>query len=157
MKDEHEVIYLAPRCMESPYEGRTWCQDPDVEDCECVDGPHPWVKYVLADRALAKEQALTEQVERVALTGEEHFEFIDVLRYWADRLRRERREAPADIMGSAGDLLVSYAMMIRRTRTPPNDTVARIVAGLKERERESLNGHVITGIRLWIESGDWKS
>ena len=40
--------------------------------------------------------------------------------------------------------------------TPPDDSVARIVAGLKERERESLNGHVITGIRLWIESGDWR-
>lgn len=45
---EHATIYLAPRCMESSYDGRHWCEDSDPTDCDCPDGPHPWVKYVLA-------------------------------------------------------------------------------------------------------------
>lgn len=42
-----EVIYLAPLCQEHE---RMWCEHDAPVDCECVDGPHPWIKYVAAMR-----------------------------------------------------------------------------------------------------------
>lgn len=42
-----EVIYLAPLCQEHE---RMWCEHDAPIDCECIDGPHPWIKYVAALR-----------------------------------------------------------------------------------------------------------
>lgn len=42
-----EVIYLAPLCQEHE---RMWCEHDAPVDCECIDGPHPWIKYVAAMR-----------------------------------------------------------------------------------------------------------
>lgn len=42
-----EVIYLAPLCQ--GYE-RMWCEHDAPVDCECIDGPHPWIKYIAALR-----------------------------------------------------------------------------------------------------------
>ena len=42
-----EVIYLAPLCQEHE---RMWCEHDAPVDCECIDGPHPWIKYVAALR-----------------------------------------------------------------------------------------------------------
>ena len=42
-----DVIYLAPLCQEHE---RMWCDHDAPVDCECVDGPHPWIKYVAALR-----------------------------------------------------------------------------------------------------------
>jgi len=44
---DHQVIFLAPICHDYG-EGRMWCEDPQ-EDCECDDGPHPWIKFVRAE------------------------------------------------------------------------------------------------------------
>lgn len=60
---EHEVIYLAPRCLESSYDDRHWCQDDAPEDCDCPDGPHPWVKYVLAATAATPNPLTAQLVE----------------------------------------------------------------------------------------------
>ena len=42
-----DVIYLAPPCQEHE---RMWCEHDAPVDCECIDGPHPWIKYVAALR-----------------------------------------------------------------------------------------------------------
>ena len=42
-----DVIYLAPLCQEHE---RMWCEHDAPVDCECIDGPHPWIKYVAALR-----------------------------------------------------------------------------------------------------------
>ena len=59
---EHKQIYLAPKCMDAPYEGRTWCEDDSPQDCDCIDGPHSWIKYVLAGDDDSAH--LTTQVEQ---------------------------------------------------------------------------------------------
>ena len=40
-----DVIYLAPLCQEHE---RMWCEHDAPVDCECIDGPHPWIKYIAA-------------------------------------------------------------------------------------------------------------
>lgn len=40
---EYSVIYLAPPCF--GFE-RNWCKDDAPADCDCPNGPHPWVKFV---------------------------------------------------------------------------------------------------------------
>ena len=42
-----DVIYLAPLCQEHE---RMWCEHDAPVDCDCIDGPHPWIKYVAALR-----------------------------------------------------------------------------------------------------------
>ena len=44
--DEHEMIYLEPACCAEPDEGRRWCQDADVFDCD--DGVAP-TRFIRAD------------------------------------------------------------------------------------------------------------
>lgn len=51
-----EVIYLAPLCQEHE---RMWCEHDAPIDCECIDGPHPWIKYVAALRQPIQSDALT--------------------------------------------------------------------------------------------------
>ena len=46
MRDDHERIWLQPKCCASGYEGRLWCEDPDP--APCPDGV-PWTEYVRAD------------------------------------------------------------------------------------------------------------
>lgn len=47
---KHKVIYLQPEECADPYEGQHWCRDNDpFGPCDCPDGPHPWIKYVLAE------------------------------------------------------------------------------------------------------------
>lgn len=51
-----DVIYLAPPCQEHE---RMWCEHDAPVDCECIDGPHPWIKYVAALRQPTQSDALT--------------------------------------------------------------------------------------------------
>lgn len=39
---DYKVIYLAPPCYGDE---RMWCEHDAPDDCECIDGPHPWIKY----------------------------------------------------------------------------------------------------------------
>lgn len=60
-----EVIYLAPLCQ--GYE-RMWCEHDAPIDCECIDGPHPWIKYIAALRQPAQSeitQADTDAMESI--------------------------------------------------------------------------------------------
>lgn len=57
-----EVIYLAPLCQEHE---RMWCEHDAPVDCECIDGPHPWIKYVAAMRQPTQSDALREENERL--------------------------------------------------------------------------------------------
>lgn len=40
------IIYLAPECQDAPDVGRVWCDSDRPIDCECIDGPHPWIPYL---------------------------------------------------------------------------------------------------------------
>jgi len=51
---DYEAIYLAPKCMASGE--REWCEHDAPYDCDCDDGPHPWIKFVRSDIAEAAEQ-----------------------------------------------------------------------------------------------------
>ncbi len=55
-----DVIYLAPLCQEHE---RMWCEHDAPVDCECIDGPHPWIKYVAAPQQPTQSDALREAVE----------------------------------------------------------------------------------------------
>lgn len=48
-----DVIYLAPLCQEHE---RMWCEHDAPVDCECIDGPHPWIKYVTAPQQPAQSE-----------------------------------------------------------------------------------------------------
>lgn len=52
-----DVIYLAPLCQEHE---RMWCEHDAPVDCECVDGPHPWIKYVAAPKQPTQSDALLD-------------------------------------------------------------------------------------------------
>lgn len=54
MTQDYEAIYLAPKCMASGE--REWCEHDAPYDCDCDDGPHPWIKFVRSDIAEAAEQ-----------------------------------------------------------------------------------------------------
>lgn len=64
---DYEAIYLAPKCMASGE--REWCEHDAPYDCDCDDGPHPWIKFVRSDIAEAADaiEALTAEVERLKL------------------------------------------------------------------------------------------
>lgn len=60
-----DVIYLAPLCQKHE---RMWCEHDAPVDCECIDGPHPWIKYVAAMRQPTKsdiKQADTAAMESI--------------------------------------------------------------------------------------------
>lgn len=67
-----DVIYLAPLCQ--GYE-RMWCEHDAPIDCECIDGPHPWIKYVVAPEQPTQSDALREALEDLlhAVCGEKGF------------------------------------------------------------------------------------
>ncbi len=67
---DYEAIYLAPKCMASGE--REWCEHDAPYDCDCDDGPHPWIKFVRSDIAEAAEQ---RGMERAA----------DICAYWAEK------------------------------------------------------------------------
>ncbi len=35
-----------------------WCEHDAPIDCECIDGPHPWIKYVVAPEQPTQSDAL---------------------------------------------------------------------------------------------------
>jgi hypothetical protein len=61
---QHRDIYLSPLCMDDPHQGRMWCEDSSPEDCQCIDGPHPWVKYTLF-----KDETMLEKIAEALRIG----------------------------------------------------------------------------------------
>jgi len=57
---DHEVIYLAPPCHGPE---RSWCEDSGVEDCDCLDGPHDWIKYTRQPPSDAMRDFTDEETE----------------------------------------------------------------------------------------------
>ena len=37
-----------------------WCEHDAPVDCECIDGPHPWIKYIAAQQQPTQSDALLE-------------------------------------------------------------------------------------------------
>ena len=60
---DHTVIYLAPPCFGDE---RHWCEDDAPVDCECDDGPHPWIKFAAEQvvQELRAENAHSRQLGR---------------------------------------------------------------------------------------------
>ena len=69
---DHTVIYLAPPCFGDE---RHWCEDDAPVDCECDDGPHPWIKFTAdsvvqelrAENVHSREEGARIMQERAAL------------------------------------------------------------------------------------------
>lgn len=68
LADEHERIWLAPKCHDSGSEGRLWCQD-RLPDCDEIGCENPSVEYVRADiadtRCEAEAAEARAEVERL--------------------------------------------------------------------------------------------
>lgn len=54
MKPCPKTIWLQPDCMTTPDYGRVWCEHDAPVNCDCPDGPHPWIKF---DRAIEAAEA----------------------------------------------------------------------------------------------------
>lgn len=64
-----DTIWLQPDCMTSIDCGRVWCEHDAPVNCDCSDGPHPWIKFDRASDACASVQrerdALREMLDGV--------------------------------------------------------------------------------------------
>lgn len=112
-----DVIYLAPPCQEHE---RMWCEHDAPVDCECIDGPHPWIKYVAALRQPTKTDAPPED-------GEKLLQDYDNARSTSYRLQgfhighgvgkvaahRERLEQAAKVKEARNNLLAALRQPIR--------------------------------------------
>jgi len=87
MTQDYEAIYLAPKCMASGE--REWCEHDAPYDCDCDDGPHPWIKFVRSDIAEAAEQRGAER-ERERIESANTSEMPEVAAWrFVDELRSD--------------------------------------------------------------------
>lgn len=92
-----DVIYLAPLCQEHE---RMWCEHDAPVDCDCVDGPHPWIKYVAALLQPMQDDALREALwampEPYEYLNKDQLKsirpYVDALRNWKHRYRAVLQE-----------------------------------------------------------------